>query len=683
MKTKYLETSALFASKFINAPLMYKAAVVTASAFSAAVILGAGPAQAADEDINADSLLNLSLAELTEIEVTSVSKREEKQSEAAAAIFTITEEDIKRSGATAIPELLRMAPGITVTKAGASSWTVTSRGSNDQFSNKLLVLMDGRTIYSPLFSGVIWDVQDTMIEDIKQIEVIRGPGATLWGANAVNGVINIITKHASETQGGLASAMAGNRIKGIGSVRYGGKIGEESYYRAYAKQTEYDHEYLVTGGSANDDWGKSQFGFRTDSTLTEKDTLNIQGDMYTVDEDANFAVPDLTAPPTYTSAANGIKARGANIMSTWEHSYSEDSIASLQAYVDYTEYKTTFFNDETTTFDLDAQHIWSGWEGHDIVWGAGYRLVLSKNDPQSIIYALNPQQRSDNLFSFFVQDTMTLSDEHNVFLTLGTKLENNDYTGWEVQPSARMSWLIDEDQTLWGSVSRAVHTPFRFSSDVNQIASATLLPGPTPAYVRIVGDTNLNSEDLIAYELGYRIQPTKSISLDVATFYNEYDNLFYTSFGAPTTFLPIVSDNSGSSNSYGLEVSGKWNISYDWYVAGTYSRINENFDKKDSITVNFVGKTPKDQFSIRSHYQISDDLNMDNALYYADALSSISVKEYYRLDSMLTYEYNDNVSFQLVGQNLLQSRHQEFSPFQYRSAAEIGRSVYGNIKVNF
>lgn len=631
----------------------------------------------AADDIDPSNILNMSLAELSEIEVTSVSKKAEKETEAAAAIFVITEEDIRRSGATAIPELLRMAPGITVTQAGAHDWTVTARGSNDQFSNKLLVLMDGRTIYSPLFSGVIWDVQDTMIEDIDRIEVIRGPGATLWGANAVNGVINIITKNAKDTQGGLAVASAGNQVKGIGAIRYGGKIGEDSYVRAYAKQTSYNSQDLVAGGSANDNWRKSQAGFRSDSTLTAADQLGIQGDIYTIDEDANFTIPDLTAPG-FASAAFGTKASGANVLARLEHEHNADSLTSVQFYLDHTSYKTSFFNDTTNSIDLDVQNIWTRWAGHEIVWGAGYRLVKSENDPQSAQYALTPKSRSDNLFNAFVQDKITLVQDE-LFLTLGSKFEKNDYTGVEIQPSARMSWLLAENQTLWGSVSRAVHTPYRYTDDGLQALGVVA----GPAYASFVGNRALKSEELVAYELGYRIQPTKALSFDTAAFYNEYDSLAHVSFGAATTFLPIVVDNTGEGKSIGAEFAAKWNISNVWQMSGAYSYIDLKFSKKNGVAFSYVGKHPKHQFNIRSTYLFPHDVEMTNALYYVDDLTGVAIKDYYRFDTRISYALTENIDLSLIGQNLFDSGHQEFTPFLYRSPTEVGRSVYGSVAFKF
>ncbi len=646
------------------------------------------PAAYAAPEMEPSELLNLSLEQLSNIEVTSVSKKAEKETEAAAAIYVITQEDIKRSGATAIPELLRMVPGITVTRAGSHDWTVTSRGSNDQFSNKLLVLMDGRTIYSHLFSGVIWEVQDTMLEDIDRIEVIRGPGATLWGANAVNGVINIITKSAKDTQGGLAVASAGNQVRGIGSMRYGGKLAEESHIRTYAKYTDYNSEFRPNGSSANDNWHKSQAGFRSDSKIMDGDKLNIQGDIYSIDEDINYTIPDLTSG-TYSTPAEGAKASGGNIMAKWERKTSKDSQISLQAYFDNTFYKTSFFNDETNTFDVDFQQVWTGWSGQEIVWGGGYRFINSKNDPSSAQYALIPSNRNDNLLSAFVQDKFTLIPSE-VFLTLGSKFEHNSYTGVEVQPSARLSWLAADNQTVWASVSRAVHTPSPGTNSVQQ--SLVIVPPsmavPIPTVLSLVGNTSLDSEELTAYELGYRIQPTKSLALDAAAFYNDYDKIFNGNLGTAVVpgayvFQPVLAENTNSARSMGAELSAKWNVSNQWQMAGSYSYISLVFDSKSSIGYSFVGKHPKHQFNMRSTYLFPYNIEMTNALYFVDDLSGVGVPGYHRFDTRFSYEVTKGLEVSLVGQNLFDDRHQEFSPFFYKSAAEIGRSVYGSVAVKF
>jgi len=635
------------------------------------------PALAASEDEQND--WDLSLEELAKIKVTSVSKKPELENQAPAAIYVITQEDIKRSGATAIPELLRGVPGITVTRAGSQDWTVTARGFNDQFSNKLLVLIDGRTIYSPLFSGVVWDLQDTMLEDIDRIEVIRGPGATLWGANAVNGVINIITKNASETQGGIASFTAGNQIDGIASARYGAKIADDSYLRMYAKQTAYDSEFRKSGASAGDSWHKSQAGFRSDSKISENKNLNIQGDIYSIDENAPRAIPDPTSG-TLTKNINGNRAHGGNITARIETKHSDESASSVQVYLDSTYYKwkTNLFNDTTNTLDIDAQNIWTGWQGQEIVWGGGYRLVNNTNDPSSTEYALTPKTRNDSLFNTFVQNKITLSPKE-LFLTVGSKFEHNNYTGIEVQPSARVAWLPSDDQTVWAAVSRAVRTPYRYSDDANQLI--TVLPGPIP--VRLVGNRSLKSEEMIAYELGYRFRPIESLSFDAAAFYNDYDNLIGSSFGTPTTFLPIISNNLDAARSMGGELSVEWAISNIWQVAGSYSYINLVFDRKNNAAFSFVGKTPRNQFNLRSTYLFPYGIEMTNALYYVDEMSVIAVPSYYRFDTRISYPLTDNVEISLIGQNLFDDRHQEFAPFIFKSPAEIGRSIYGSIAFKF
>lgn len=644
--------------------------------------------------ISEDELLNLSLEELINIQVTSVSKRPESETEAAAAIYVVTQEDIRRSGATVIPEALRMVPGITVTQAGSHDWTVTARGFNDQYSNKLLVLIDGRTVYSPLFSGVIWDVQDTTLEDIDRIEVIRGPGATLWGANAVNGVINIITKHAKDTQGGYAAVTAGNKITGIGEVRYGAKIGEESYARTYAKYNDYDSQYNLSGGSVGDDWRKRQAGFRSDSKLDESSALTVQGDIYRADENAQFSYPSLALGGVGTS--NSMMASGFNLLSRLTHSHSKDSESTLQVYFDNAYRKTAFFNDDVNTFDLDYQHSWTGWDRQEIVWGAGYRYIYDENNPASEQYSLTPSTRSDNLFNAFIQDKFALIPSE-LFLTLGSKFEHNDYTGVEVQPSVRMSWLPADNQTVWASISRAIHTPSRFTDDGNlslAIAPAgALLPVPPfdadPVLLANAGNTALDSEELIAYELGYRIQPTKALSLDTALFYNDYSKLFTGTFGTPIDmgpyiYLPVTAQNANEATSYGGEFAAKWNISQVWQMAGSYSYINTVFDDKSGgVGFGFVGKHPKHMFNLRSTYLFDNKLEMTNLLYYTGKLKGPNIDGHYRFDTRLSYPITETINLNLVGQNLFDRRHQEFTGFSYTSSAEIGRSLFGGVALTF
>lgn len=645
-------------------------------------------ARAADEvsDAEIKKVLSMSLAELSNVRVTSVSKKAEPENEAPAAIFVITQEDIKRSGAINIPDALRMAPGITVTQSGSSNWTVTARGFNDQFSNKLLVLIDGRTIYSPLFSGVVWDAQDTMLEDIERIEVIRGPGATLWGANAVNGVINIITKNSKDTQGGLATLDAGNQL-GVGAVRYGAKMGDDSYIRTYAKYSDYASQYDTDGSDAGDSWRRAQAGFRSDMKLSGNDKLKIQGDIYAIDEDDSFLFPDLDSASYYNSS-KGFKLGGGNILARWEEKQSSISETSLQAYFDNASQKTRFFNDVANTVDFEFQHVWTGWDRQEFIWGAGYRLINDSNDA-SAQYALTPSTRNDSLYSAFLQDKFTIIPE-SVFLTLGSKFEHNNYSGFEVQPSARISWLPSHTQTVWASVSRAVHTPSRFDSDgrLSYLIDPPTISLPLPVLYTSAPNKNADSEELIAYELGYRIQPIKTLSIDVAGYYNNYHNLQQDIVGDPTVFgsyvsIPITVENVNKAHSIGFETSVKYSASPSWQLAGTYSYIDLIFDDKAAVGLSFVGKNPKNMFNIRSTYLFPNRVEMTNSLYTVSKLNNINIPSYYRFDTKLSYPLTDKIDIRLVGQNLFDARHKEFSPFLYQTQTEIGRSVFGGVSYKF
>lgn len=639
------------------------------------------------EDAEIKKLLSMSLEELANVEVTSVSKKSEPEKEAAAAIFVISQGDISRSGATSIPEALRMVPGLSVTQSASNNWTIASRGFNSQFSNKLLVLIDGRTIYSPLFSGVIWDSQDVMMEDIERIEVIRGPGATLWGANAVNGVINIITKNAKDTQGGLATASIGNQMSG-GGMRYGAKIGDDNYVRTYAKYNDYNSQYTSSGGDAGDSWRKQQAGFRSDMKISSDDKLTVQGDIYSVDEDDSFAFPNLSSG-TYYDASKGFKLSGGNILLHWEQKQSSKSETTLQVYFDNASSETLFFNDKANTADIEFQHFWTGWSRQEFVYGGGYRFINDSNDP-STQYALTPHTRNDSLYNAFMQDKITIIPD-SVFLTIGSKFEYNDYSGFEVQPSARMSWLPSHNQTVWGAISRAVHTPSRFNDNgrLSQLIIPPSVALPLPTLVESVANGSLDSEKLISYELGYRFQPVKSLSVDVTGYYNDYSSLFTDTLGTPSViggtyvYQPLITGNSNKAHSLGFETSASYDVNSSWRLLGSYSYIDLVFDNKSKIGLYSLGKNPKHMFNIRSTYLFQNRVEMNNSLYTVSKLHSINIPSYYRFDTKLSYPLTDSINISLVGQNLLDARHKEFSPFLYQTQAEIGRSIYAGMSYKF
>lgn len=650
------------------------------------------------EEINPNSLLDLSLAELSNIEVTSVSKKSEKESEAAAAIYVITQDDIKHSGMTNIPELLRMVPGLNVAQSGSHQWDISSRGLSGQFADTLLVLIDGRAVYTPLFSGVYWDVQDTPLQDIERIEVIRGPGATLWGANAVNGVINIITKNAKDSQGGYVSQSSGTLAKSLTNTRYGAKLGEDAYVRMYAKYDDYDDFRSMTGTGAHDAWNKAQSGFRADWKQGDQ-TYTLQGDIYQAGASAllNLLQADASLVSTNIREDNS----GANILGRWDNRFSNDSNLTMQMYYDFAKRKNLLLDQNIQTFDLDMQHVWTPVSGHEVVWGSAYRRTKTDftgnpNTGLGVPYIqILPKSQAQNLYSAFIQDKITLLTDE-VFLTLGSKFEHNDFTGFEYQPSARLSWLINDKQTLWSSISRAVRTPnIGSTSDLRQVAAPTLLPGPTLAFLTQVGNPTGSSEELIAYELGYRIQPEKNISLDVSAFYNDYDRLIIgvpgsvpLAYGA-NIIVPIYPLNIGTAHTWGGETTAKWNPNAYTELAASYTLLRMKFDQADPLGYNFMGKTPQQQFNVRATFDLPHDLEFTASAYYMDRLSAIDfntglgVEAYTRLDLRLMWEPVENIELSLVGQNLLDDLHQEFSGFAYQNSSQVPRSVYGNLTWKF
>src|SRR5437588_2583260 len=423
------------------------------AAFLAAVLAGSTVAQTSRSvrDVTA-----VSLEDLWNMQVTSVSKRTQKVADAAAAIFVITQADIRRSGATSIPEALRLVPGLEVARIDQNKWAIGSRGFNGRFDNKLLVLIDGRSVYTPLFSGVYWNVQDVMLEDVDRIEVIRGPGATLWGANAVDGVINVITKPAQATQGGLVTAEGGTEERTAESVRYGGKLGNSAFYRIYSKYFEWEPSIDATGKAAHDGWNAVRAGFRVDTKSSGPNALTVQGDLYDSDYKETLTIPSLN-PPYSSMFANDGDYAGGNLLGRWNHSFSRSS-TTLQVYFDRTNVlDNSLFTDHESVYDIDFQHDIHVGESQELVWGMGYRSIQDSNG-SSFTVSLQPNHSSLNQFSSFLQDEVSFFDRR-LRVTLGSKFEHNDFTGFEFQPNVRVLANIGKNQSDWAATSRAVRTP--------------------------------------------------------------------------------------------------------------------------------------------------------------------------------------------------------------------------------
>ena len=464
---------------------------------------------------------SLNLEDLMQVEVSSAARKQQKMSDTAAAAYVISQEDIRRSGATSIPEALRLAPGLNVARIGSSSWAISARGFNGRYANKLLVLMDGRTVYTPMFSGVFWDVQDTLMEDIERIEVIRGPGAAMWGANAVNGVINIITKSARDTQGNLAIAGAGSMERGFAGFRHGGQIDDDTYYRVYGKAFDRGAAESGSGKQLDDDWRGLRSGFRLDKRLADGDKLTVQGDAYTLKVGETVNPYGLSTPPFGVPFATDDLAQGANVLARWQHRLDNQSEMTLQAYFDQTKFSAPKLSETLQTLDVDFQHRLAPSLTHDVMWGANVRHIRSQASNTADI-SFSPASHAYTNFSFFLQDDIALIPER-LRLTLGSKVEVPHFGGTELQPNVRLLWTPNGSNSVWLAASRASRTPSRGETE-SRVAVALFNPATAPLQFVTVPNPDLEAEKLTAYEVGYRTLLTNRLSLDIAAFSNRYSD---------------------------------------------------------------------------------------------------------------------------------------------------------------
>lgn len=622
-----------------NSNLRLRRMRVTAAAMLALFIA----APALGEPSTTSALKSLSVEELMNIEVTSVSKTAAPLSTAPAAIYVITHEDVIRSGATSIPEVLRLAPNLQVVQVSASNYIVTARGfsgnSADQnFSDKLLVLIDGRSVYSPLYSGVYWDAQDVLLEDIERIEVISGPGATLWGANAVNGVINIITRRSADTQGATA-AVAGGNLEKNASARIGGSLSEDATYRIYAKGFERAAFDLPSGPSADDGWSEAQVGFRTDWTPKDN-TVTVQGDAYRANENQ----PGTT----------DLSVAGANLLARWQRQLAADSALQIQAYYDHSQR----FNGGggggfvLNTYDLELQHSFALGRTNTVIYGVGERVsrYAITNTPSFLFV---PDQRTLNLADAFVQDAIALNSK--LKLTLGIKVEDDPYSGATPLPNVRLSWNVNDTAFLWSAVSRAIRSPTPFDRDVVEYLGKTLF---------LTGDGNFQPEKLTAYEIGYRGQPVSRVSISVSTFYNSYDDLRTIEFD-PRTLLPLHWGNLMDGHTYGAEAWANYQASDWWVLTLSFTQLYESLHFKAGssglLGVAQAGDDPSHQAQLRSSMNLSPDLTFDAALRYVGTLPNPEVHAYEELNARLGWRISKHWEAALSGRNLLHEHHQEFT----------------------
>lgn len=604
-----------------------------------------------------DQLKRLSVEALMDIEVTSVSRRPEKLSETVSAIQVITQEDIRRSGATSLPEALRLASNLEVAQVDSHQWAISARGFNNTTANKMLVLIDGRTVYTPLYAGVFWDVQDPFLEDIDRVEVISGPGATLWGANAVNGVISVTSKTARDTQGLLFTGGGGTELRGFSSVRYGGQLSSKAHYRVYGKFFERDRVVLRNGQDAADDWHMGQGGFRMDWNVSKSDLVTVQGDYYT--------------GRMGQRAADDTVVDGGNVIGRWSHAFSERSDLTLQFYYDRTHRNVpNTFAEVLDTYDVDFQHRFQLGERQNIVWGFGYRLSKD-NVTNSPGLAFLPPKISRQAFSGFVQDEIALVQDR-LQLMIGTKIEHNAFTGFEYQPSGRVSWKLSRRQLMWGAISRAVRTPSRIDRELFAPGSPPFLLAGGPGFV---------SEELSAYELGYRTQPSDRFSLSLASFYNVYDNLRSVERQNPPAIFPLVIANGLKGESYGAELTGDYRITDRWRFKAGYTEMRIHIRPGPGSTDTSRGSgeshDPNRQIFLRTSVDFPRHVEFDAAFRFVASIANQTLPAYSELDLRWAWRPNPRLEFSIVGQNVLHGQHAEFGSPNARR--EIERSVYGKV----
>ncbi len=659
-------------------------------------------------------LMNLSLEELMEVEVSSVGRKLQKVSESPAAVFVLNREDIRRSGATSIPEALRMVPGLSVARIDGSTWAVAGRGFNGRFLNKMQVLIDGRSVYSPPFSTVYWDMQDTLLEDVERIEVVRGPGGTLWGANAVNGVINVITKSARDTQGALVVTGTGTEEQGFSSLRYGGQVGDQTYYRAFVKYFDrgrhqdgayQDSKYAAAGqfGEAHDDWSAFRGGFRVDGSWAGNNDFSLQGEIFNGTAGTQKMTPSFVKEDGYFNLeAVDTSFSGGFLLGRWQRQLAATGDLALQIYYDRGRRdEEALANSEWNVFDLDFQHRFVPARDHELLWGFGYRLTLADLEDGDLVKFHN-SSATDQLFSLFIQDEIALLPD-TLHLLIGSKFEHNDYTGFEYQPNLRLIWTPNPRHSLWGAVSRAVRTPSQMESaaDIHYAVIPENFLFPTndlPAKIVLSGTKDFSAEKSVSYELGYRFMPGRAFSIDTALFYSRYREHRSGELGAMALqtepivhFLVEVEEgNKVEAEAYGMELAVDWRLSDWWRLRGHYSLLKLNtWASRNSSDVYssmlYENSSPQQQWSVRSSFDMGRNWDLDLWLRYVDPVSVyiIDVDHYYSLDMRVAWRPLDGLELSLVGQNLLETQHTETQAEFGTVSTAVPRGVYGQITWQF
>jgi iron complex outermembrane recepter protein len=594
---------------------------------------------------DSDDLLSLSLEELGSLQVTTLSRRPQPLSEAPASLYVITADAIHRSGVTSLPEALRLAPNLQVARIGSHGYAISARGFNNAISNKLQVLIDGRILQSPLFSGVFWDTPDVMLEDVERIEVITGPAATLWGANAVNGVINVISRRAEDTLGGLMSATAGNDER-IGSVRYGARAGDAAY-RVFARVVERDAMRRGDQTSLDDAWRRAEVGFRADWG-TSLHGVTLRGNAY----DGALDVP----------LSPDVRISGTDLLVAWNRELDSGDGLRVRGYADHSERRTPVaFSDTLDVYDVELRYVVSSMEGHALVLGGGHRLMRDRVDNAGDLVFL-PEDRTLQRTNLFINDEIALGQRWRV--TPGLRVEDNNYTGIEVMPSLRLAWVTPDGGLLWGAMSRAVRTPSRFDREL-------FVPGQAPFV--LAGGPDFVSETSIASELGYRFHPDPESSWSVTLFHHDYDRLRSGELSASGAF---VIGNRMQGQGVGLEAWGEHRIAERWRLSAGVLLLDQRLEFEPGSTdgvLRNAGNDPSNQWFVASALDLSEAVSVDLRVRHVGALPDPQVPAYTAFDVHAIWTLSRGVEVTFTGRNLGDPRHPEFGAPPTRG--EVGRST--------
>ena len=655
------------------------------------MVLGALAAQAVVAQSDSTDLLDLSIEELSNLRITSASRIEENLRDAPASVFVITRDEIRRTGVTSIPEALRLAPGVEVARRSAFEWSISIRGFNSDLANKLLVLIDGRSVYSPLFAGVFWDVQDVLLEDVDRIEVVSGPGGTLWGENAVNGVINIITRPAGETEGGYFEALAGDEERLIAGIRRGGRLGEHGAGRVWLKHVDRGPSEAPNGDDSVDAMQMTRAGVRLDFDAGASDRYLVEGEVYAGNTDGVFQDAFTIGTLPAGSFRDEVDLDGAHLLARWERPLGERSGLRLQAYFDRTVRNIpNVYDERRDTWDLDFQHHLRIGARHNLVWGLAYRATSDQIDNTTFATFL-PASRSTQRYGGFVQDRIALVPERLV-LTVGTKLGDNDYTGFEYQPNFRLAWHPDGRQTLWAAASRAIRIPSRLDDDL-VLTVPLAAPGiPIPFYVVVSGNDGVRAERLVALEAGYRLQPGDNLSFDVAAFRNDYDRLVTNEPDEPFVvvtppvhvIVPSHFENDMKGKSWGGTLAVNWHPTGDWRMRLQYAFMDLDLEVvppgQDVNSPRVAGNSPRHQLALHSFLDLRSNVSLYAGLRYVDELPNQDVASYVATDVNLVWRFRPRVELALAVQNLTDDTHPEF---ENRTGSLIERSAYLRLQWDF